>query len=165
MTKVQEKPEANPKYQRLQPVTPHLVCAGAADAIEYYKKAFGAVEMMRLPGKDGKLIHAAIQIGGASIMLVDEAPDWGALSPKSLKGTPVTIHLYVDDADAFVERAVEAGATIKMPVADMFWGDRYGVIQDPFGHKWSIATHLRDMNAQEIQEAMKHFVPCELAKA
>jgi PhnB protein len=92
--------------------------------------------MMRLPGKDGKLLHAAIQIGRASIMLVDEMPEWGALSPKSLKGTPATIHLYVDDVDAFVDRAVNAGATLKMPVADVFWGDRYGVIVDPFGHSW-----------------------------
>jgi PhnB protein len=169
MTMVQEKPRADARHdakqQELQPVIPHLVCAGAADAIEFYKKAFGAVEMMRLPGKDGKLMHAAIRIGGASIMLVDEVPDWGALSPKTLNGTPVTIHLYVDDVDAFVARAVEAGATIKMPVADMFWGDRYGIIEDPFGHNWSVATHLRDMNVQEIEEAMKQFPPCGSVQA
>jgi len=163
MTKVQEKPKADAKRLELQPVIPHLVCAGAADAIEFYKKAFGAVEMMRMPGEDGKLVHAGIRIGEASIMLVDEMPAWGALSPKSLNGTPVTSHLYVDDVDAFVERAVKAGATITMPVADMFWGDRYGVIQDPFGHKWSIATHLRDMSMEEIQDAMQRF-PCEAAK-
>ena len=147
-------------------MTPHLVCAGAADAINFYRKAFGAVETMRLPGKDGRLMHAAIQIGRASIMLVDEMPEWGALSPKSLKGTPVTIHLYVDDVDAFVDRAVKAGATLKMPVADMFWGDRYGVIVDPFGHSWSVATHQRDMTAEEIQEALTSVPPCgEAAKA
>jgi uncharacterized glyoxalase superfamily protein PhnB len=136
-------------------LSPHLVCAGAADAIEFYKKAFDAVEMVRLPGEDGKLMHAGILICGASVMLVDEAPEWGMLSPRSLQGTPVTIHLYVEDVDAFVERAVEAGATVKMPVADMFWGDRYGVIEDPFGHRWSVATHLRDLSEQELRDAAR----------
>jgi uncharacterized glyoxalase superfamily protein PhnB len=166
LTETTKKPKAAAKRNELQPVTPHLVCAGAADAIEFYKKAFGAVEMTRLPGRNGRLMHAAIQIGGASVMLVDEMPEWGALSPKSLKGTPVTIHLYVEDVDAFVDRAVNAGATLKMPVADMFWGDRYGIIVDPFGHNWSIATHQRDMTAEEIQEAFKSMPPCsEAAKA
>jgi uncharacterized glyoxalase superfamily protein PhnB len=110
------KPKAAAKRPTPQTVTPHLVCAGAAEAIAFYKKAFGAEEMMRLPGKDGKLMHAAVQIRGAMIMLVDEMPEWGALSPKSLKGTPVTIHLYVDDVDRFFARAVKAGATAKMPV-------------------------------------------------
>lgn len=95
---------------------------GRSRGVEFYKTAFGAVEVMRLPGKDGKLMHAAIQIGGATLMLVDEMPEWGALSPKSLNGTPVTIHLYVSDVDAFFDRAVKAGARAKMPVADMFWG-------------------------------------------
>jgi PhnB protein len=141
-------------------VTPHLVCAGAADAIEFYTKAFGAVETMRLPGRDGRLMRAAIQIGGAAVMLVDELPEWGALSPKSLKGSPVTIHLYVEDVDAFVDHAVKAGATLKMPVADMFWGDRYGVIVDPFGHSWSVATPQREVTAEEIQEAVKNMPSC-----
>jgi len=148
----------------LPAVTPHLICSGAAAAIEFYKRAFGAVETMRLPGKDGRLMHASIQIGQASVMLVDEMPEWGALSPKSLKGTPVTIHLYVEDVDTFVDRAVKAGATVKMPVSDMFWGDRYGVIIDPFGHNWSIATHLRDMTAEEIQDALKATPPCGEAR-
>jgi uncharacterized glyoxalase superfamily protein PhnB len=167
LAKPATKPKASAKKRKdLQAITPHLVCAGAADAIDFYKEAFGAVETMRMPGKDGKLMHAAIEIGGASVMLVDEMPEWGALSPKSLKGTPVTIHLYVDDVDAFVDRAVKAGATVKMPVADMFWGDRYGVIADPFGHSWSVATHLRDMTAKEIEEAMKNAPACgEAGKA
>ena len=166
LAKTAGKPRAAAKRKELQPVTPHLVCAGAADAIEFYKKAFGAIEMMRVPGKDAKLMHAAIQIGGASVMLVDEMPEWGALSPKSLNGTPVTIHLYVDDVDAFVDCAVKAGATLKMPVADMFWGDRYGVIVDPFGHSWSVATHQRDVTAEEIQEAVRNMPPCgEAGKA
>ena len=133
-------PKVNPVPAGMTAVTPHLVCARAADAIEFYKKAFGAVEESRLPGPGGKVMHAMIRIGGSAIMLVDEAPEWGMLGPKSLKGSPVTIHLYVDDTDAFVARAVKAGATLTMPVADMFWGDRYGIVQDPFGHLWSIAT-------------------------
>ncbi|MFA5940908.1 MAG: VOC family protein [Sinimarinibacterium sp.] len=135
-------------------VTPHLVCAGAAEAIEFYKKAFGAEELMRLPDPKGKLMHAAIGIGDSRVMLVDEYPEMGALGPKSLKGSPVTIHLYVPDVDAFVARAVKAGATLRMPVADMFWGDRYGMIEDPFGHQWSVATHQRDLTPEQIREAM-----------
>ncbi len=153
------KPKAKPQAPGMQVLSPHLVCAGAAKAIDFYKKAFGAVEKMRLPGKNGKLIHGAVQICGCSVMLVDEMPEWGALSPKALKGTPVTIHLMVDDVDAFVKRAVKAGAKLIMPVADMFWGDRYGIVEDPFGHRWSIATHLRDMTAKEIQAAMRTAMP------
>jgi uncharacterized glyoxalase superfamily protein PhnB len=139
---------------------PHLVCAGAAKAIDFYKKAFGASELMRLPGKDGKLVHGAVEINGACVMLVDEMPEWGALSPKALKGTPVTVHLVVDDVDAVFKRAVKAGATAIMPVADMFWGDRYGVLEDPFGHRWSVATHVRDMTPKEIQKAMPKEMMC-----
>ena len=135
-------------------VTPHLICAGAAKAIEFYEKAFGAVEEARLPGQDGRLMHAVIRIHGDAVMLVDEMPEWGALSPKSLKGSPVTLHLYVEDVDAFVKRAVDAGAKLTMPVADMFWGDRYGKIEDPFGHHWSVATHVRDVSLEEAQRAM-----------
>jgi PhnB protein len=138
-------------------VTPYLVCAGAADAIEFYKKAFDATEVMRLPGPDGKLMHGQIKICGSMVMLTDENPAYGMLGPKTLKGTPVTIHLYADDVDAFVARAVSAGATIKMPVADMFWGDRYGVIEDPFGHNWSVAKHIRDVTPEEMQQAMQNM--------
>jgi uncharacterized glyoxalase superfamily protein PhnB len=135
-------------------VTPHLVCDGAADAIEFYKKAFGATDEVRLPGPGGKLMHAMVRINGSAVMLVDEMPEWGALGPKALKGSPVTIHLYVENVDAFVERAVKAGAKVTMPVADMFWGDRYGKIEDPFGHHWSVATHMRDVTPAEMQQAM-----------
>jgi uncharacterized glyoxalase superfamily protein PhnB len=159
LTRTKAKSKAKAQRPAPPPVIPHLVCAGAADAIEFYKRAFGAVETFRLPGQEGKLMHAAVEIGRATIMLVDEMPEWGSLSPKSLNGTPVTIHLYVDDVDAFVERAVAAGATVKMPVADMFWGDRYGVIVDPFGHNWSIATHIRDMTPEEIQQGMQSCTP------
>jgi uncharacterized glyoxalase superfamily protein PhnB len=141
-------------------VTPHLVCAGAAQAIEFYKKAFGATEEGRMPGPDGKLMHAMIRIGDSAIMLADEMPEWGSLGPKALKGSPVTIHLYVDDADAFAQRAVAAGAKITMPVADQFWGDRYGKLEDPFGHHWSVGTHVRDVSPDEMQKAMQ-----EMAKA
>ena len=135
-------------------LTPHLVCAGAADAIDFYKRAFNAVEQARLPGPGGKLMHAAVRIGDSTLMLVDENPEWGALGPKALKGSPVTIHLYVEDVDATVAQAVAAGAKVTIPVADMFWGDRYGHIEDPFGHHWSVATHKQDLSPEEIQQAM-----------
>jgi PhnB protein len=138
-------------------VSPHLVCAGAADAIEFYKKAFDAVELIRLPGKGGKLMHACVSINGSSVMLVDESPQFGILGPKALKGTPVTIHLVVADVDKAVDRAVRAGATVVMPVADMFWGDRYGQIEDPFGHRWSLATTKRTLSEQELRAAAESF--------
>ena len=136
-------------------VTPHLVCAGAADAIEFYKNAFNATQTMRLPGPDGKLMHAAIRIGDSTVMLVDESPEWGMVGPKTLKGSPVTIQLYTEHVDAVVARAVKFGAKVTMPVADMFWGDRYGVLEDPFGHHWSVAKHIRDVSPEEMQQAMQ----------
>jgi PhnB protein len=142
------KPEGN--------LAPHLVCAGAADAIEFYKKAFGAEEMLVLAGDDKKIMHAALSIDGSRVMLVDENRNYGLLSPKALNGTPVIIHLNVPDVDRFFERAVAAGAKVIMPVADMFWGDRYGVVEDPWGHRWSIATHLRDMSVDELKAAAKN---------
>ena len=147
--------KAKPIPDGMHSVTPHLVCAGAADAIEFYKKAFGAAEMGRMAGPQGKLMHAMIQIGDSPVMLVDEFPDCGVFGPKSLKGSPVTIHLYVDDVDAFVKRAVEAGAKIMMPLADMFWGDRYCKLEDPLGHHWSVATHIRDVSPEEMRQAMQ----------
>lgn len=136
-------------------VTPHLVCAGAAQAIDFYKQAFGATELARLPGPQGKIMHAAVRIGDSTVMLADEMPEWGSLGPKSLKGSPVTIHLYVPDADAFVARAAKAGAKVTMPVAEQFWGDRYGRLEDPFGHHWSVATHVRDVSGEEMKQAMQ----------
>jgi PhnB protein len=136
-------------------LTPHLICAGAADAAAFYAKAFGAVEELRLPGPQGRLMHVSLKIGDSTLMLVDEMPEHGALGPKALKGSPVTIHLYVEDVDATVERAVAAGAKLTMPVADMFWGDRYGQLEDPFGHRWSVATHVRDMTPEEMQKEMQ----------
>jgi len=135
-------------------ITPHLVCAGAAAAIDFYVRAFGAVEAGRLAGPDGRLMHAMIRIGDSPLMLVDEMPEFGSLGPKALKGSPVTLHLYVMDVDATVAQAVAAGARVTMPVADMFWGDRYGQLEDPFGHHWSVATHIRDLTSEEIAAAM-----------
>ena len=148
------KPAPKPIPEGMHSLTPHLVCAGAADAIDFYERAFNAVEQARLPGPDGKLMHAAVKIGDSTLMLVDENPQWGSLGPKALKGSPVTIHLYVPDVDATVAKAVAAGAKVTMPVADMFWGDRYGQLEDPFGHRWSVATHTRDLTSEEIREGM-----------
>jgi len=142
-------------------VTPHLTIRGAAEAIEFYKKAFGAVEIRRSPGPDGKLMHAEIQIGDSRILLNDEFPEMGAFSPSALKGTPVTMHLFVEDCDGVFEKAVKAGATVAMPLADQFWGDRYGLLVDPFGHRWSVASHLKDMTPEQMraaaEEAMKQM--------
>ncbi|WP_073105106.1 VOC family protein [Pollutimonas bauzanensis] len=137
-------------------ITPHLICAGAADAVEFYKKAFNATEIRRLAGPEGKLVHASVRIGDSVVMLMDEFPQWGSLGPKSLKGSPVTVHLYVDDVDASMERAAAAGAKVVMPAEDMFWGDRYGVVEDPFGHRWSIATHIRDVSPEEMQKGAQN---------
>lgn len=138
-------------------ITPHLVVAGASDAIAWYTKVFGAKEVARLPGQDGKLMHAMIIIGDSPVMLVDEMPEWGALGPLSLKGSPVTIHQYVEDADAVFRRALDNGASSLMAMSDTFWGDRYGVLQDPFGHKWSVATHVRDVSMDEMKRAMQNM--------
>jgi uncharacterized glyoxalase superfamily protein PhnB len=149
------KPITKPIPDGMHTVTPHLVCAGASDAIEFYKKAFDATETARLPAPDGKLMHASIRIGDSTVMLVDEAPQHGMTGPKALKGSPVIIHLYVDDADAVVARAAAAGARITMPVSEMFWGDRYGQLEDPFGHRWSVATQVRDATPAQMREAIE----------
>lgn len=144
----------------LRSVTPHLTCAGAGEAIDFYKKAFNATELVRLPGPDGRLMHGCIQIGDSYVMLAEEYPDYNSFGPKTLKGSPVTIHLNVDDVDAVVAQAVEAGATLTMPVADMFWGDRYGQVEDPFGHRWSVATPIRNLSMEELQKAALEMSPC-----
>jgi PhnB protein len=139
-------------------VTPYITVKGAAKAIEFYKKAFGAEEVMRLEMPDGTIGHAEIRIGGATVMLHDEAPDWKAFSPQTIGDSGSSIMLYVNDADAVVKRAAEAGATVTMEVADQFYGDRCGNILDPFGHKWSIATHIEDVEPDEIRRrAAKMF--------
>ena len=135
-------------------LTPHITCAGAADAMEFYKKAFNAVEMFRMAGPDGKLMHGCVKIGDSQLMLADDFPQWGALDPHALKGSPVTIHLQVEDVDASFAQAIAAGATVTMPVADMFWGDRYGQLKDPFGHRWALATHKVDLTPEQTRDAM-----------
>ncbi len=134
-------------------VTPHLVVRHAAQAIEFYKKAFGAKELNRSPGPDGKIMHATIQIGDSQIFLNDEFPGMGAQSPLGLNGTPVTIHLQIEDVDALYQQAVKAGAQVAMPLADQFWGDRYGIVKDPYGHQWSLGSRVRELTPEELQKA------------
>lgn len=150
-----ENPSADRGAPKVHSVTPHLVCKGAATAIDFYREAFGAAELVSLAGDDGKLIHACLTINGSSVMLVDEFPEMNCVSPASLGGSPVTIHLAVDDADAWVARAEAAGATVVMPVAEMFWGDRYGVVKDPFGHSWSLGTPVRQLSEAELRDAAR----------
>jgi PhnB protein len=132
-------------------VTPYLIFTGASDAIAFYKKALGAEEVMRLGGPGGRIGHAEIKIGDSRVMLADEHPEIGALSPKTVGGSPVSIHLYVEDADRAVERAVAAGAKLVRPVADQFYGDRTGGIEDPYGYRWFIATRKEDLTVEEIR--------------
>jgi len=136
-------------------VTPYLTCEGADKALAFYQEAFGAVEVARMASPEGKILHAEIRIGNAMIMLSDDFPEFNSLGPLALKGSPVGVHLYVEDADAAWHQALAAGATPLMPLADAFWGDRFGMLVDPFGHRWSIATHVRDMTPAQIEEAMK----------
>jgi PhnB protein len=132
-------------------LSPHLVVDNAAAAIDFYVKAFGAVEVMRLPRPDGKLVHASVRINGFLVMLNDDFP---AMTPISLGGTPVTIHLTVPDVDASFQRALDAGATVVMPLEDQFWGDRYGMVRDPFGHQWSLGQPVREVSMDEIAAAV-----------
>ena len=148
-------PAVKPIPEGMHSLTPHLICAGAAAAIQFYSDAFGAVEQFRLPGPEGKLMHACVKIGDSMLMLVDEMAGCSMLGPRALKGSPVAIHLYVPNVDAVVAQAVAAGARITMPAADMFWGDRFAQLEDPFGHHWSVATHQRDVPMEEMQAAVR----------
>jgi PhnB protein len=146
-------------------VTPYLMVRGADRAIDFYKRAFGAEELMRMPGPDGKsIMHAELRIGDSPIFLADEFPDMGSGSPQSVGGTAISLHLYVEDVDAAFKQAVSAGATVQMPVADMFWGDRYGKLIDPFGHQWGMATHKEDLTPQEIGKRAETFF-AQMAKS
>jgi len=139
-------------------VSPHLVVDNAAAAIDFYVKAFDAVEYGRVPGPDGKLIHAALNVNGSMVMLNDDFPEMSggkSMTPTALGGTPVTIHLTVTDVDTKFQKALDAGATVLVPLEDQFWGDRYGVVRDPFGHQWSLGQPVRRVSPEEIQEAMK----------
>ncbi len=148
----------NPVPSGYPQVTPYLSVNGAAAAIEFYTQVFGATERMRMPGPGDTVGHAELELGDSVIMLADEAPDIGFRSPKTLGGTPVIVSVYVEDVDAVVERAVAAGATVTMPVDDMFWGDRYGKVTDPFGHEWEIATHTEDLTPEEMQRRGEEFM-------
>lgn len=152
-------PAPNPIPPDMPTLTPHLVCRNASDAIDFYVRAFGAVELARLPGPDGRLLHAMLRIGDSPLMLADEDLDSGCRGPESLAGSPVTLHLYVTDVDAAIARAAEAGARVMLPATDMFWGDRYGRLEDPFGHSWSLATHVRDLSFDEIVAASAKACP------
>ena len=133
-------------------LTPYLVVNGAARALEFYKQAFGATEVARMPGPGGKIMHAEIKIGDSHLMLADEFPEMDARSPQTIGGTPVGLMLYFEDADAVFARAVSAGAKVLRPVQDQFYGDRSGTVADPFGHKWTISTHKEDLSMEEIQK-------------
>jgi len=135
-------------------LTPYMTVRDAARAIEFYKQAFGAQERGAMKGDDGKIVHAELQIGDSIIMLADEMPEFGSLSPQSTGGAGMGLHIYIEDVDTAFQRAVKAGATVEMPVADMFWGDRYGKLRDPFGHKWSIGTHKADLSMEEMKKGM-----------
>ena len=135
-------------------VTAYLIISGAARALDYYKKAFGATELMRFPGENGGIGHAEIKIGDGVVMLADEAPGMGYRSPESLGGTPVSMMFYVSDVDAVFAKAITAGGTVKQAVKDQFYCDRSGTLVDPFGHVWTIATHVEDVSAEEMQKRM-----------
>ena len=155
------KAAAKPKPKKGIPegfgtLTAHLVVEGAGNAMDFYKRAFGAEELGRMPMPDGKtLMHGLMKLGDSMLMLVDAFEDYGVKGPKALGGSPVTLHFYVTDADEAFRRAIEAGCTVAMPLADMFWGDRYGKVKDPFGHEWSIATKIKDLSPAEMEAAQK----------
>jgi PhnB protein len=141
-------------------LSPYLTIADAAAAIDFYVTAFNAVELGRVPGPGGKLMHAAIQINGCTVLMSDDFPEFNdgkSSSPIALGGTPVTIHLTVADVDARFQQAIDAGATVVMPLEDQFWGDRYGIVADPFGHHWSLAQPVREVSFEEIREAMSNM--------
>lgn len=152
------KHNVRPIPERFHSVTPSLVIRDAARAIDFYKKAFGAQERSRMAGPDGKIYHAEIAIGDSIVMISDEMPNASVRSPQALNGTTVGLFLYFDDVDPVFNQAVAAGAKVTMPLADQFWGDRYGQVTDPFGHNWSLATHIEDVSQEEMgrraQESM-----------
>lgn len=141
-----------PGYHTL---TPHIIVRDAARAIEFYKQAFGAKERGAMKSPDGRIVHAELMIGDSILMLADEFPEMGGRSPLSVGDSSTSLHIYVDNVDAAFERAVKAGAQATMPLMDQFWGDRYGQVKDPFGHKWSIATHVKDLSPEEMQRGME----------
>jgi PhnB protein len=144
-------------------VTPNMIVRDAARAIDFYKKAFGATETVRMPGRGGRIMHAEIRIGDSIVMLADEMPEMHAKSPQALGGSPVSFYVYVDDVDAAWKRAVDAGAKPVMPLSDMFWGDRTGALEDPSGHRWSLAQHMKDLTPEQIKQGQEAFL-AEISK-
>jgi PhnB protein len=155
----------NPIPDGFHSLTPHVVCKDAVKAIDFYQRAFGAEEVFTLTAPDGALIHASVRIGNSMLMIADECPPMGAFGPQKLGGTPVTIHLSVADVDGSYARALAAGATAQMPVTEMFWGARYGVLKDPFGHSWSIATQVKNLTPEEIRAGLAAAMREPLAKS
>ena len=153
MAKVKPIPEGS------HSITPGLVVKDARKAIEFYKNALGAKELLVMPGPDGRsVMHAELQIGDSKFYLGDESPEWGAISPQTLGGSGVSLNIYTEDCDTMFKRALAAGATVKMPLTDMFWGDRYGKITDPFGHNWGISTHVEDVSEADMDRRAKEWM-------
>ena len=148
----------NPVPDGYHTATPYLVCKGADQAIEFYKKAFGATELLRMPGPDGKVMHAEIKIGDSPILLGEEVPEMGFRCPPALGGSPVGIMLYVEDVDGLFAQAVEAGGKQQRPIVDQFCGDRSGTLEDPFGHIWTIATHKEDLSPEQINTRFEEMM-------
>lgn len=148
--------KTNVKYipQGFHAVTPYLAVKGAQEALDFYKRAFGARERLRMPGPDGKVVHAELQIADSIIMLGEECPEHGNVSPQTLEGSPVGLALYVENVDEAFKRAISAGASVKEPVDNKFWGDRSGSLTDPFGHKWTLLTHIEDVSPEEMKKRM-----------
>lgn len=141
----------SPIPEEFRTITPHLVVRDVPRAVEFYRKGFGAEEVLRNTTQDGSIIHCELLLGDSRFFLVEENPEWGSQSPLGLGGTPVTLHLYVADVDSDFARAVNAGAEVLMPLDDQFWGDRYGIVQDPFGHRWSLASRIEDLSPAELR--------------
>jgi uncharacterized glyoxalase superfamily protein PhnB len=152
-----ERP-VSPVPEEFHTITPHLVVRGVAEAVEFYRRAFGAEELLRNLAPDGKsIMHCELLLGDSRFFVNDEFPEQGVLSPLGLPGTAVTLHLYVEDVDGFFARAVAAGAEVLMPVTDAFWGDRYGMLRDPFGHRWSVASRIEDLSPNELQRRAAEY--------
>jgi uncharacterized glyoxalase superfamily protein PhnB len=154
----------HPIPEEFHAITPHLVVRGVARAVEFYRVAFGAEELYRNHAPDGvTVMHSELLLRDSRFFLVDEMPDWGVLSPLTLGGSGVTLHLYVEDADQIFSDAVTAGAEMVLPIADCFWGERYGIVRDPFGHRWSIASRIEDLSPEEVSRRAAEFFPPEKA--